>query len=80
MFQKTIAELHAALKAKEISSVELTQLYLDRIAAHKNVNAYITVTSDSALAQAKAADKILASGKGGALTGVPMSHKDIFLH
>lgn len=78
MHQKTVAGLHAALTAKEISSVELTQLYLDRIAAHEDVNAYITVTADSALTQAKAADRIIADGKGGVLTGVPMSHKDIF--
>lgn len=78
MYQKTVAELNAALIAKDISSVELTQLYLDRIAAHENVNAYITVTADSALAQAKQADRIIADGKAGPLTGVPMSHKDIF--
>lgn len=78
MFQKTVTELSAALTAKDISSVELTQLYLDRIAAHKSVNAYITVTADSALAQAKQADQIIADGKAGPLTGVPMSHKDIF--
>ncbi len=78
MYQKTVAELNAVLIAKDISSVELTQLYLDRIAAHENVNAYITVTADSALAQARQADRIIADGKAGPLTGVPMSHKDIF--
>jgi aspartyl-tRNA(Asn)/glutamyl-tRNA(Gln) amidotransferase subunit A len=66
------------LAAKEVSSVELTQLYLDRIAAHKEINAFITVTADSALEQAREADQAIADGKGGVLTGVPMSHKDIF--
>ncbi len=77
MHRKTVSELSAALVAKDVSSVELTQLYLDRIVAHKDVNAFITVTSESALAQAKLADQVIADGKGGVLTGVPMTHKDI---
>ncbi|MFV1996579.1 MAG: Asp-tRNA(Asn)/Glu-tRNA(Gln) amidotransferase subunit GatA [Acidiferrobacterales bacterium] len=78
MHRKTVSELSTALAAKDVSSVELTKLYLDRIAAHKDVNAFITVTAESALAQAKQADRVIAEGQGGVLTGVPMSHKDIF--
>lgn len=78
MHQKTVSELSAALAAKDVSSVELTQLYLDRITAFEDLNAFITVTAESALAQAKQADQVIADGKGGVLTGVPMSHKDIF--
>lgn len=78
MHQKTVSELSAALTAKDVSSVELAQLYLDRIKAFKDINAFISVTEESALAQAKQADQVIADGKGGVLTGVPMSHKDIF--
>ena len=63
MYRKTIAELNQALKTKKISSVELTQHYLDRI---KNIdpklNCFISVTEAFSLNQAKAADKRLANG------------------
>jgi len=78
MHQKTVAELSAALAAKEVSSVELTRHYLDRMATHKALNAFVTVATDSALALAKEADQKLASNKATPLTGVPMVHKDIF--
>jgi len=78
MHQKSVAELSAALAAKEVSSVELAQLYLDRISASKELNAFVTVSTDNALAQAKEADKRLADGSATPLTGVPMAHKDIF--
>jgi aspartyl-tRNA(Asn)/glutamyl-tRNA(Gln) amidotransferase subunit A len=64
---------------KEISSVELTQLYLDRIARHNpQLNAFITVDPSQQPGQARAADERLASGEGGPLTGIPIAHKDIF--
>ncbi len=78
MHQKTIAELSAALVAKEVSSVELTQHYLDRIASHEELNAFVTVATDSALALARQADQKLSGNKATPLTGVPMAHKDIF--
>ncbi len=79
MIEKTVAELSAALAAGEISSVELTQAYLDRIAHYnKTLNAYITVCNDSALAQAKAADAARAKGDTSPLLGIPLAHKDIF--
>lgn len=78
MYDKTVAELAAALAAKECSSVELTELFLERIARHEDLNAFITVDKDRALAQAGAADALRAEGKAGALTGVPLAHKDIF--
>lgn len=78
MYQKTVAELARALAAKEVSSAELTQLYLDRIDKHQNLNAFITVDTENALVAASAADDLLARGEGSALTGVPMAHKDIF--
>ena len=79
MHQKTLAQLQSALKSKKISSVELTQHFLDRI-HHFNghCNSFITICEDIALEQAKKADKLLSTGKGSALTGIPIAHKDIF--
>ncbi|UCH54204.1 MAG: Asp-tRNA(Asn)/Glu-tRNA(Gln) amidotransferase subunit GatA [Pseudomonadota bacterium] len=78
MHTKTVAELVAALKAKQVSSAELTKLFLDRINRYKDLNAFITVDADKSLAQAKAADARRAKGEAGALTGVPLAQKDIF--
>jgi aspartyl-tRNA(Asn)/glutamyl-tRNA(Gln) amidotransferase subunit A len=75
----SLSELSAALAARRISSVELTQLFLERIAKHNSaLNAFITVHSGKSLAQARAADARLAQGEGGPLTGIPIAHKDIF--
>lgn len=75
----SVAQLAAGLKNKDFSSTELTQYFLNRIAQHdKAINSFITVTPEQALAQAAAADKLLAEGKGADLTGVPLAHKDIF--
>jgi aspartyl-tRNA(Asn)/glutamyl-tRNA(Gln) amidotransferase subunit A len=74
---KTIAQLSQGLKAGEFSSVELTQHYLDRIHASE-LNAFITVTDELALKQARAADSKIAKGEAGILTGIPYAHKDIF--
>ena len=79
MIDATLAELAAALAARKISSVELTQLCLDRIARENaDLNAFITVDAERSLAQARAADACLAAGAGGSLTGIPLAHKDIF--
>ena len=78
MFDHTIAALSALLKAKKVSSVELTQGYLDRINKYKDLNAFISVDPERSLAQAREADQRLAAGQGGPLTGVPIAQKDIF--
>ena len=73
-----ITELSAALKAKRMSSVELTQHRLDRIAQlNPTLNAFITVDPERALTAAKAADADIAAGSAGPLTGIPIAHKDI---
>ena len=78
MIEKTVAELSVALASGDISSVELTQTYLDRIAElNTELNAFITVCDESALDQARAADAARANGEAGALLGIPMAHKDI---
>lgn len=76
---KTIAELSKALQLKKISSVELTEFYLKRIQTiDSELNCFITVNDQEALTQAKAADKQIASGQAGPLTGIPLAQKDIF--
>ncbi len=75
----TLAEARDALKAKKISSVELTQAHLDAIAKHNPaLNAYVHHTPEIALAQAKAADAKLAKGEAGLLEGIPIGVKDLF--
>jgi len=79
MINASLKQLSSQLAAKKISSVELTQLYLDRIAAlNPALNAYITLNPETSLAQARAADARLSQGKGEALTGIPFAQKDIF--
>ena len=79
MIGASISELAAALAAKRISSVEITQAYLDRIAAAQpKLNAFITVDPDRSLAEARSADARIARGEAGPLTGIPIAHKDIF--
>ena len=79
MLDSSLQQLGAALRTKKISSVELTQLYLDRITAlNPALNAYITIRAETSLAQARAADVLLKSGKAQPLTGIPLAQKDIF--
>ena len=79
MLNYSLKQMGAALRAKEISSVELTRLYLERIAAHNPVyNAYITTDEKTSLEQACLADEMLAKGEAQPLTGIPIAQKDIF--
>ncbi|MBL6077213.1 Asp-tRNA(Asn)/Glu-tRNA(Gln) amidotransferase subunit GatA [Belnapia sp. T18] len=68
-----------ALNEGVISSVELTQAHLDAIAAlNPRLNAYITVTGERALEQARASDARRKEGLTGPLEGVPLAIKDLF--
>ena len=79
MHEKTITQLGAGLAAGEFSSEELIGAFLERIARHNpQLNAFITVTAESALAQARAADQRRQRGETGPLLGVPIAYKDIF--
>ncbi len=65
------------LDSKEIRAVELTKQYLDRIEkSDKEINSYITVCKENALADAKKAQEVIDSGNSGAFTGLPISVKD----
>ena len=74
-----VAELGRALGAGSVSSVEITTHLLARLAAHPQVGALLCSDEELALAQARAADARRASGEAGALLGVPLAHKDIFV-
>ncbi len=79
MINQSLKHLAGKLASKEISSVELTQEYLNRIARlNPEINAYITVNPELTLAQARAADHRIAQGDISALTGIPIAQKDIF--
>ena len=79
MAESSLSGLAAQLAGRRVSSRELAQQYLDRIAAlNPVVNAFVTVDPEKTLREAAAADALLASGEAGPLTGVPVAHKDIF--
>ncbi len=75
----SVAELGRLLADRQVSAVELAQLLLKRIDAHRDLNAFLDVRPDVTLAQARAADERRARGETGALLGVPIAHKDIFV-
>ncbi len=75
----SLRQLAQALQAHQISSRELAQAYLERIARlDSGLGAFITTDPDRTLAQADAADARIAAGRAGPLTGIPIAHKDIF--
>ncbi|HNQ76996.1 MAG TPA: amidase family protein, partial [Pseudothauera hydrothermalis] len=79
MINASLSELRRALDTRRISAVELATLFLDRIdSANPQLNAFITVDRDRALAAARQADARIAAGSAGPLTGIPLAHKDVF--
>ncbi|MGA2548654.1 MAG: Asp-tRNA(Asn)/Glu-tRNA(Gln) amidotransferase subunit GatA [Burkholderiaceae bacterium] len=78
MHNDSLEAIAQALRSRKISSVELTQLFLDRIEEQADLNAFISVDAEVSLAQAHAADARIASGDATPLTGIPIAHKDIF--
>ena len=77
----TIKKINQGLKEKEFSAMELARAYLDRIKKDdKKINAFLTVTEDLALTQAKAVDEKISKGEEiDILAGVPCSLKDVFM-
>src|SRR5690606_14983587 len=73
----SLSDMRDGLKAKRFSATELAEAHLAAI-EKSDLNAFITITRDVALAQAKAADARLAKGEGGLIEGVPVGVKDLF--
>ena len=78
LIELSISEALAKLDAGDITSVELTQAYLDQIAAlDDEIRAYLTVTAERALEQAAEADRLRAEGVNKPLLGIPLAIKDV---
>jgi Asp-tRNA(Asn)/Glu-tRNA(Gln) amidotransferase A subunit family amidase len=73
-----VAELAAQLRAKQVSATEAAQHFWPAPRPTRTW-APLCPNEDATLAQAKAADALIAAGKGGKLAGVPIAHKDIFV-
>ena len=78
LISMTLAEARDAIRAKTISSRELTGAFVSAIEKARPLNAFITEAGEQALAGADAADKRIASGTMGALEGLPLAIKDLF--
>ena len=79
MINSSLRQLGHALAARHVSSVELAQVFLQRInQLNGRVNAFISIDAEKTVAQARAADVARAGGHAGPLTGIPIAHKDIF--
>jgi aspartyl-tRNA(Asn)/glutamyl-tRNA(Gln) amidotransferase subunit A len=79
MHNKSVAELSRELESGRISSVELTQQFLERLQQEDGkYNSFITIAEEQAMADARVADEMRAAGRATAWTGVPFAHKDIF--
>ena len=74
----TLAEARDAIRAKRISSKELTGAFVKAIEDARPLNAFITEAGEQALAMAEAADRRIAKGEMGALEGLPLAIKDLF--
>lgn len=79
MHTLTIAEAKKKLLKKDISSVELTKCFLDRIKKYKKLNAFITICPEKALQDAKLSDQRITNGSAGELEGIPLAIKDLFV-
>ena len=80
LYHLTIREAAGLIESKQLSPVELTQAFLDRIEAiDGDIKSYTTLLGDEALAQARAAEaEITAGNYRGPLHGIPMGHKDLY--
>ncbi|MDA8328251.1 MAG: Asp-tRNA(Asn)/Glu-tRNA(Gln) amidotransferase subunit GatA [Betaproteobacteria bacterium] len=79
MINYGLSRLSSMLASRQISSVELTQLFLERIQRYNpSTNAFITLNEAASLEAAAQADMRLADGNAAPLTGIPIAHKDIF--
>jgi aspartyl-tRNA(Asn)/glutamyl-tRNA(Gln) amidotransferase subunit A len=79
LHQLGVVALAKALAERKVSAVEASQAFLGRMRVHQSLGAFIDVNEEVTLAQARAADALLAGGNAPALAGVPIAHKDIFV-
>ncbi|MEP6970388.1 MAG: Asp-tRNA(Asn)/Glu-tRNA(Gln) amidotransferase subunit GatA [Betaproteobacteria bacterium] len=75
----SLVALAEQLRQRKVSALETAQHFLSRARAHDAMGVYLARDEDATQAQARAADARLADGTGGALEGVPLAHKDIFV-
>jgi len=80
IYKKSITELSELLQKKELSSLEMTKYFLERINTYDSkLNSFISVNEDFALEQAKFADNLLSrKNENSLLAGIPIAHKDLF--
>ena len=78
LISMSLAEARDAIRAKKISSRELTGAFVSAIEKARPLNAFITEVGEKALAMADASDKRIAAGTIGALEGLPLAIKDLF--
>jgi aspartyl-tRNA(Asn)/glutamyl-tRNA(Gln) amidotransferase subunit A len=78
LHDQSLTELSTALRTKQVSAVELAQHFLARAKADTS-GSFLAINEEATLAQAQASDARLAAGTGGALEGVPLAHKDVFV-
>ncbi len=74
----TVAQLAQTLKTKQASAVEVATAFLARAGGNPH-NAFLDINSEVTLSQAQASDARIAAGTAGALEGVPIAHKDVFV-
>ena len=74
----TVAQLAQTLQTKQVSAVEVATAFLARAGGNPH-NAFLDINSEVTLAQAQASDARIAAGTAGALEGVPIAHKDVFV-
>jgi aspartyl-tRNA(Asn)/glutamyl-tRNA(Gln) amidotransferase subunit A len=79
LHQLSVVELAKALAERKVSAVEASQAFLGRMKAHESLGTFVDVNEEVTLAQARAADALIAKGDAPALAGVPVAHKDIFV-
>jgi len=74
----TVAQLAQTIQTKQASAVEVATAFLARAGGNPH-NAFLDINSEVTLAQAQASDARIATGTAGALEGVPIAHKDVFV-
>ena len=75
----SLRQLRLALDSKQVSAVELAEYFLSRAEAAQDLNAFLQIDRSLTMVEARAADARIATGSVGALTGIPIAHKDIFV-